>query len=572
MRTTRILAAALALPAVTASLLTLATPATAAPTAAQQSLTGYCSQHDDPAPQSSTTSRVALNEPVGPYDRHSGFADAATLTTGSFVKAQRNSSQPNQEDCDTRTSFTNVVRVLPGSSDLAVGTPVVLRAVVDVSAELTSSHDGMQRSTAQSYVSADLFVDDPGATCEEGEWCSPEVVHYRATAQRDLYNMDPVFSETGKQGLYLDVRHSWTAWGSAQSSTGAGDEYSRTLCTTFPCQDAVPGEQSGPTPPLTYAPGQQSVLFHTHVGARLLVRGKLVTSTIADFGSTTATSRTLTPLTASIQQTTTTGLDIVIGDGVVDSVKPVTASTVDVPANAAGWNTDDVTVTITASDAALTGISYVLSGASSGTGSTGTGSMAVPVTEEGITDLSWTAVDASGNTATGTRTIRIDRTAPALHRPTPIARPAGADGTVVVNYAAWATDANGTPSVSCTPASGTAFAVGNTTVQCTSTDVAGNSASGQFLVSVTEPLDVFASIALLRDLVSKNPMDEILRRQLLNDLVLLEKAYEKGRGATKGCKELGDLQLRVTTATTIASGTKQAILYRAGELGELLGC
>ena len=117
------------------------------------------------------------------------------------------------------------------------------------------------------------------------------------------------------------------------------------------------------------------------------------------------------------------------------------------------------------------------------------------VTEEGITDLSWTAVDASGNTATGTRTIRIDRTAPALHLPTPIARPAGADGTVVVNYTAWATDANGTPSVSCTPASGTAFAVGNTTVQCTSTDVAGNSASGQFLVSVTEPLDVFASIA-----------------------------------------------------------------------------
>ena len=43
-------------------------------------------------------------------------------------------------------------------------------------------------------------------------------------------------------------------------------------------------------------------------------------------------------------------------------------------------------------------------------------------------------------------------------------------------------------------------------------------------------------------------MDEILRRQLLNDLVLLEKAYEKGRGSTKGCEDLGDLQQRVTTA------------------------
>ena len=139
---------------------------------------------------------------------------------------------------------------------------------------------------------------------------------------------------------------------------------------------------------------------------------------------------------------------------------------------------------------------------------------------------------------------------------------------------AGATDTSGTPSFSCTPASGSSFAVGNTFVQCTSTDVAGNTATGQFLVSVTEPLDVYATISQLREIIGHtgNPMDEILRRQLLNDLVLLEKAYEKGRGITKGCKELDDLHARVTATATIEPGTKSVILALAAELDVLLSC
>ena len=64
---------------------------------------------------------------------------------------------------------------------------------------------------------------------------------------------------------------------------------------------------------------------------------------------------------------------------------------------------------------------------------------------------------------------------------TPATSPAGA----VVTYSASATDAvDGDLTPSCTPVAGSTFALGATPVTCTATDVAGNSASTSFLVTV----------------------------------------------------------------------------------------
>jgi hypothetical protein len=43
--------------------------------------------------------------------------------------------------------------------------------------------------------------------------------------------------------------------------------------------------------------------------------------------------------------------------------------------------------------------------------------------------------------------------------------------------------------VTCIPASGSTFAIGDTTVNCTATDAAGNSATGSFLVHVNGPAE-----------------------------------------------------------------------------------
>jgi HYR domain len=89
-------------------------------------------------------------------------------------------------------------------------------------------------------------------------------------------------------------------------------------------------------------------------------------------------------------------------------------------------------------------------------------------------------------TATFTVTV-VDRTAPVVTVPADIAVEAdGKDGSVVT-FSASATDlVSGTIAPTCTPASGSTFAIGSTTVSCTATDGAGNAGSASFKVVVRD--------------------------------------------------------------------------------------
>ena len=105
----------------------------------------------------------------------------------------------------------------------------------------------------------------------------------------------------------------------------------------------------------------------------------------------------------------------------------------------------------------------------------------------GDTTVSCKANDAAGNEASGTFTVRVaDTTAPKLTLPSDLAATATSAQGAKVTYAASATDTvDGTVPVTCSPASGAQFAPGTTTVTCTATDRAGNTATGTFRVSVT---------------------------------------------------------------------------------------
>jgi hypothetical protein len=103
------------------------------------------------------------------------------------------------------------------------------------------------------------------------------------------------------------------------------------------------------------------------------------------------------------------------------------------------------------------------------------------------------------NTSPATVTINFsvagapsDTTEPTLHLPSNItAEATGASG-AVVTYSATADDANPAhPLVTCSPASGSTFALGTTTVNCSATDAVGNTANDSFTVTVqdtTEPV------------------------------------------------------------------------------------
>jgi hypothetical protein len=80
-----------------------------------------------------------------------------------------------------------------------------------------------------------------------------------------------------------------------------------------------------------------------------------------------------------------------------------------------------------------------------------------------------------------------DVTPPVLNLPADFSVPQTLPAGAVVTYSASATDAVGpaNPVVTCVPASGSIFPVGMTTVNCSASDVAGNTANGSFHVTVT---------------------------------------------------------------------------------------
>jgi hypothetical protein len=101
---------------------------------------------------------------------------------------------------------------------------------------------------------------------------------------------------------------------------------------------------------------------------------------------------------------------------------------------------------------------------------------------------SWTARDASGNTASASQIITVlDQTAPVLQSISNISvsNDAGICG-AVVNFSASASDDCSPVTVSYSTTPGSVFPVGTTVVTVTATDVSGNSSSTQFSVTVND--------------------------------------------------------------------------------------
>ena len=105
----------------------------------------------------------------------------------------------------------------------------------------------------------------------------------------------------------------------------------------------------------------------------------------------------------------------------------------------------------------------------------------------GATTVTCTAVDSRGNTGTGTGTITVvDTEGPVVSVPNTTAEATGPTG-AVVTFTATATDVvDGVVPVTCTPASGSLFPLGATTVTCTATDSEGNVGTGTGVVTVVD--------------------------------------------------------------------------------------
>jgi len=106
----------------------------------------------------------------------------------------------------------------------------------------------------------------------------------------------------------------------------------------------------------------------------------------------------------------------------------------------------------------------------------------------GSTTVTCTATDAAGNGASASFTITVqDKTAPVISNvpANQVLDVTSKEGAVATYALPTATDAiDGAVPVTCSPASGSTFAPGTTTVSCSATDAGGNTATASFTISV----------------------------------------------------------------------------------------
>ncbi len=132
----------------------------------------------------------------------------------------------------------------------------------------------------------------------------------------------------------------------------------------------------------------------------------------------------------------------------------------------------------------------------------------------GTTKVICSTSDSYGNRVTKGFVVRVvDTTAPDLSVPATIVVDAVAPTGVSVTYSATATDrVSGEIAPQCTPASGSTFAIGDTTVTCSATDNAGNTGTATFGVHVKGPDEQLVD---LRALVDSLSIDDTLKTRLL---------------------------------------------------------
>lgn len=186
---------------------------------------------------------------------------------------------------------------------------------------------------------------------------------------------------------------------------------------------------------------------------------------------------------------------IVIQTAPLDTTPPVVTGTIAPAANAAGWNNSDITITWTTDDP------------------TATTPAPTTVTAEGAsqTITSGQACDPSGNCATGTVTVSIDRTAPTVT----VSR--ATDGTLSCT----ATDTLSGVAGTCTVGTPVETAANTFTATGTAVDTAGNTGTGTLTYTVTPTITDRATVQswiTQLNALSLTGRNATARRNAVNDL------------------------------------------------------
>ena len=184
----------------------------------------------------------------------------------------------------------------------------------------------------------------------------------------------------------------------------------------------------------------------------------------------------------------------------------------------------------------------------------------------GVTTITWTATDASGNSASAVQTIEVrDTEAPVVVVPNDTTVNATSPSGAVLNYSnlVRASDNVGVVSLACAPTSGSVFGIGYTEIECVARDAAGNSTSGEFGVKVLSAHEQILN--LIAHIGSLN-----LRNGAGNPLVNQLRAAD-GSGAS--CKKMDDFVHMVSVKDgSLSYAQSSYLLSEAKRIESVLGC
>jgi hypothetical protein len=120
--------------------------------------------------------------------------------------------------------------------------------------------------------------------------------------------------------------------------------------------------------------------------------------------------------------------------------------------------------------------------------------------------------------------------------------------------------------VACSPASGSRFAIGGTTVQCSARDRQTGIDTGQFVVTVRGADDQLASLSAA--------VTDVGPGRSLHDKVTSIQAALAADDVTAACELLAtlDAELRAQTGKKIPEPTATALRADTARIGAVLGC